>query len=51
MMRILKLMSTPLKWEKVDSHIEGKVYKEEVEPNGDEYSIRLNTGVDEWAGK
>ena len=51
MMNIQKLISIPLKWEKVDSHIEGKVFKEGVEPKGDEYSIRLNTVVDEWAGK
>ena len=41
---------TPLKWEKVDSHIEGKVYKEGTSPKGDQCSIRLNMVVDEWAG-
>ena len=51
MMSIQRLISIPLKWEKVDSHIEGKVYKEGVEPNGDEFSIRLNTVADDWAGK
>ena len=29
------LISTPLKWEKVDSHIEGRVYKDGVTPKGD----------------
>ena len=50
LMSIQKLIHIPLKWEKVDSHIEGKVFKEVVEPKGDEYSIRLNTVADEWAG-
>lgn len=44
------LIHTPLKWEKVDSHIAGKVYKEGTLPKGDQYSIRLNTVVDEWEG-
>ena len=39
----------PLRWEKVDSHIEGRVYKEGQKPHGDEYSIRLNTVMDTWA--
>ena len=45
-----ELIHTPLRWEKVDSHIEGRVYKEGTSPKGDQYSIRLNGVVDEWAG-
>ena len=44
------LIHTPLKWEKVDSHIEGEVYKEGTSPKGDQYSIHLNMVVDKWAG-
>ena len=40
------LISTPLKWEKVDSHIDGKVYKDGAQPKGEEYSIRLNNAVE-----
>lgn len=50
MMSILELISIPLKWEQVDSHIECKVYKEGAQPNGDEYYIMLNKVVDGWAG-
>ena len=44
------MIKTPLQWEKVDSHIEGRVFKDGVKPKGDEFSIRLNTVVDGWAG-
>ena len=42
-------LTIPLRWEKVDSHIEGRVYKEGQQPHGDELSIRLNTVMDKWA--
>ena len=44
------LIHTPIRWEKVDSHIEEKTYKDGATPKGDQYSIRLNKVVDEWAG-
>ena len=40
-----------LKWEKVDSHIETRQYKDGATPKGDKYSIRLNKSVDAWAGE
>ena len=40
----------PLRWNKVDSHIEMMVYKEGKKTTRDEFSIRLNTIVDMWAG-
>ena len=40
-----------LKWEKVDSHIKTRQYKDGATPNGDKYSIRLNKSVDAWAGE
>lgn len=41
------LISTPpLKWENVDSYIDGKVYKKGSQPKVDEYTIRWNTVVD-----
>ena len=49
-MEILQeLITIPLLWKKVDSHIENKVYKPEVKPNGDEFTIYLNKAVDKWA--
>ena len=44
------LISTPLTWEKVDSHIEGKVYTKGVSAKGDQHSIKLNKVMDGWAG-
>ena len=44
------LITIPLQWEKVDSHIEGKVYPVGVTPKGGQFSIILNIVVDEWAG-
>ena len=42
-------LTIPLRWEKVDSHIEGMLYKEGQQPHGDELSIRLNTVMVKWA--
>ena len=50
MVGLIELIQTPIQWEKVDSHIEGKIFKEGTQPKGDKYSIRLNTVVDGWAG-
>lgn len=44
------LITTPLQWEKADSHVEGKVYPEGVTPKRDKFSIRPNTVVYEWTG-
>ena len=38
-----------LTWNKVDSHIESRTYKNGATPNGNTYSIRLNKTVDKWA--
>ena len=38
----------PIRWNKLDSHIEGKVYTEGVKPARDEFSIRLNIVMDQW---
>ena len=40
-----------MKWEKVDSYIETRQYKDGAKPKGDKYSIRLNKSVDVWAGE
>ena len=47
---LIEMIKTPLQWEKVDSHIEGRVFKDGMKPKGNEFSIRLNTVVDGWAG-
>ena len=39
-----------MQWEKIDSHIEGKMYPVGVTPKGDQFCIRLNIVVNEWAG-
>ena len=44
-------ISMCIRWKKVDSHIETRVYKYLQTPAGDEMSIRLNTVVDTWAGE
>ena len=38
-----------LRWNKVDSHIEDRIYAEGTKPSGDEFSIRLNEVMDKWA--
>ena len=40
-----------LEWHKVDSHIGSRIYKNCAKPQGDAYSIRLNSQVDIWAGE
>lgn len=47
MMGILDLIYVPLMWEKVNSHIEGIVYKYGAEPKGEQHSIILNMAVAE----
>lgn len=42
-------LSMSIRWKKVDSHIETRVYKDGQTPAGDEFSIRLNIIVDVWA--
>ena len=41
-------IKTPLIWGKVDLHIDTNTYKEGNKFNGDQYSIQLNTILDEW---
>lgn len=40
----------PVRWHKVDSYIKIRVYNEGTKPEGDEFTIRLYTVVDNWAG-
>lgn len=40
-----------VRWKKVDSRLEARTYKDGQTPAVDEYSIRLNTVVYEWAGE
>lgn len=47
---VMKMIQIPIIWSKVDSHIEERVYKKGEAPKWDEFSIGLNTQVDEWAG-
>ena len=39
MVGLIELIQTPIQWEKVNSHIEGKIFKEGTIPKGDKYSI------------
>ena len=48
---LLEKLTIPLRREKVDSHIEDRVYKEQQKPHGDKFSIRLNTVMDKYAEK
>ena len=41
----------PIKWNKVDSHINTRKYKEGQTPQGDIFSIMLNEVVDKWVGE
>ena len=50
-MRMLpEKITIPLRWEKVDSHIDTREYADEETPNVDEFSIQLNICADERAG-
>ena len=48
--RVMKMiqqkLTISLRWEKVDSHIETRVYADGKTPKGDEFSVRLNVCAD-----
>ena len=46
MVSLIDLIQTSMQWEKVDSHIEGKIFKEGSQFKGGTCSIWLNTVVD-----
>ena len=47
----LNLIQIPITWNKVNSHIEGRVYKEGTGLKRDAFAICLNIQVDKWAGE
>ena len=49
MVSLINLIQTPIQWGKVNSHIEGNIFKEDSQPKRGGYSIRLNKVVDGWA--
>ena len=51
MQHLQKKIKINLEWHKVDSHIGSRIYKNGAKPQGDAYSICLNSQVYIWVGE
>ena len=54
MWTVITMLTTKIKfklqWEKFNSHIETRQYKDGATPQGGQYFIRLNKVIDGWSG-
>ena len=48
---VIRKISVPLEWKKVDSHVDLRRYKKGQTPKGNKLAFRLNEAADEMAGK